>query len=93
MRVSCSCLVKGASESLIPAIKELGVEPIVTNQVIRAVYDGKDKKIGEGIIKLFVEEREHDIYVHYDPEEIAQQQKKRKPHPRSSKRKKQPKKP
>lgn len=88
MRVSCSCLVKGASENLLPEVRKMGIEPIVTNQVIRAVYEGKDKKIGEGIVKLFVEEKEHDIYVHYDPEEIAEQQKRPTPHPSSSDRKK-----
>lgn len=90
MRVSCSCLVKGASENLVPNIRKMGLEPIITNQVIRVVYDGKDKSIGEAIVRLFADETDHDVYVHYAPDEIEQYQpiKSLKKHPRSSDRKK-----
>lgn len=90
MRVSCGCLARTASEGLAQKIQALGVEPIVTQQIIRGVYDGKDKRIGEGLVKLFVEEQDHDIYVHYDPDECPADQPKvqPKPHPRSSNRKK-----
>lgn len=90
MRVSCGCLAKTASEGLADKIRAIGVEPIITSQIIRAVYDGKDKSIGEAIVRLFADEIDHDVYVHYAPDEINSYQpiKPPKQHPRSVDRKK-----
>lgn len=78
MRVSCACLKKLASDGLVAEIKSLGIPPIVTNQVIRAVYEGHDKSIGEAIVELFCKEAEHEIHVHYDEGEIAKETRKAK---------------
>lgn len=65
MRVSCSVPVGMASSTLIPHIQSLGLEPIVTAEVIRAVYEGDDVNLGEGLIALFAHEGDHEITADY----------------------------
>lgn len=69
MRVSCGCPIKTATDGLVDEIEGLGITPIVTNQVIRAVYEGPDKRIGEAIVELFSREIDHDVTVFYDKAE------------------------
>lgn len=64
MRVSCSCPAKLATSTLVDRLKVLGVQPIVTSQVIRAVYEGNDKNIGEAIVNIYAHEADHEITVH-----------------------------
>lgn len=69
MRVSCACPVELASSTLEEKIRTLGITPIVTTQVIRAVYDGPDKSIGEAIVNMYAHEADHEINVQYTTEE------------------------
>lgn len=69
MRVSCGCPKELASEGLIEEIIGLGVQPIVTTEVIRAVYEGSDKRVGEAIVLLFEKEAGHDVTVQLNEEE------------------------
>lgn len=68
MKVSCACSVDLASPDLVEKLIGLGVEPIVTSQVIRAVYEG-NRKTGERIVDIFGREPDHDIYYSYDKSE------------------------
>lgn len=93
MRVSCSCARDTASEGLVKEIAALGLQPIVTNQIIRGVYEGDDHNIGGALVTLFSQEQDHDVFVHFDKGEIDQYKpqtlpKQPKQHPRSSRRKK-----
>ncbi len=63
MRVSCSAARSPYEDRLIERIKILGLTPIVTPILIRAVYEGADRVLGEKLIDLFEHEPEHDIYV------------------------------
>lgn len=71
MRVSCGCPIETArsAETLINWIKQIGLEPIVTNTTIRCVYEGEDKAKGEVIVQMFEVEVGHDITVFYDEDE------------------------
>lgn len=69
MRVSACVPRELASDSLVEELESLGVPPIITSQVIRAVYDGPDKHIGEAIVELFCCEDGHDINVQHTTEE------------------------
>lgn len=69
MRVSCACPAKLASDTLVDRLKVLGLQPIITSQVIRAVYEGPDKSIGEAIVEIYAHEADHDINVQYDKNE------------------------
>lgn len=69
MRVSCSAPLDTCSQTLYKELEALGVQPIVTNILVRAVYEGDDRYIGEGIVELFSYERDHEITVYYSPEE------------------------
>lgn len=71
MKVSCSCARDTASENLVKSIAKLGVTPIVTDQIVRAVYEGTDRKVGEELVHLFAREIDHDVFVHYDKNELA----------------------
>ncbi len=63
MRVSCSAARSPYEDQLIERIKILGLKPIVTPILVRAVYEGADRALGEKLIDLFEHEPEHDIYV------------------------------
>lgn len=69
MRVSCGCPAATASEGLVDEIKQLGLTPIVTSQVVRAVYEGHNRGTGEAIVQLYEKEIDHDITVFYDKDE------------------------
>lgn len=69
MRVSCACPVNLASDTLVDRLKVLGLQPIITSRVIRAVYEGPDKSIGEAIVEIYACEAEHEINVQYDKDE------------------------
>lgn len=65
MRVSCSVPVNLASSTLVDHIKILGIHPIITSEVIRAVYEGDDVSIGEALIDMFSHEADHHITADY----------------------------
>lgn len=69
MRVSCGCPANMATDTLVERLQTLGLHPIVTSQVIRAVYEGPDRKLGEAIVEIFAHEADHDITVFYDKAE------------------------
>lgn len=69
MRVSCACPRELASDGLIEEIELLGITPIITTQVVRAVYEGPDKGTGEAIVELFSREAGHEVNVQYNQEE------------------------
>lgn len=71
MRVSCGCPIATARDAdvLINWIKQVGLEPIVTSTIIRCVYEGDDKALGEAIVQMFEVEVGHDITVFYSEEE------------------------
>lgn len=69
MRVSCACPANMATDTLIERIRLLGIQPIVTPQVVRAVYEGPDKKLGTSIVEMFSHEADHEINVQFDREE------------------------
>lgn len=71
MRVSCGCPKATASPTLIGRLQARGIKPIVTNVIIRAVYEGPDKSIGEFIVETFSQEKDHDVTVFYDEQEQA----------------------
>lgn len=65
MRVSCSAPIQTATDTLVDHIKVLGLHPIVTSEVIRAVYEGDDVSIGEALIDMFSHECDHHITADY----------------------------
>lgn len=69
MQVSCSAPLSTCTPTLTTEIKKLGITPIVTNILVRAVYEGDDRSIGEAIVNLFSFEYDHEITVFYSPEE------------------------
>lgn len=69
MRVTCACPAEKASETLVEQLKKLGIEPIITSQVIRAVYEGPHRDIGEGIVAIYDNEQDHEIVVQYSDKE------------------------
>lgn len=65
MRVHCACPTRYATDTLLKRLSSLGIEPIVTPQVIQAVYEGTDKSIGETLVEMFLHEADHVITVQY----------------------------
>lgn len=65
MRVTCSCPVNLVSDTLVDRLTSIGVKPITTNKVVRAVYEGPDKSKGEAIVEMFQHEADHEIEVQY----------------------------
>jgi len=63
MRVSCSSPIGPQSEQLIEQIKALGLQPIVTPILVRAVYEGSNRELGEKIVELFRQETKPQITV------------------------------
>lgn len=75
MRVSCSCLKRTATKTLVGWIEHVGLQPIITNQLIRCVYEGDDRALGEAIVQMFEHEADHDITVIYSREEQQESEK------------------
>lgn len=69
MRVSCACPKDLATASLEGWIRHVGLQPIITDKVIRCVYEGDDRTLGEAIVQMFEHERDHEITVFYSKEE------------------------
>lgn len=76
MRVSAACPAQLASDTLVDKIRVLGIQPIITSQVIRAVYEGPDKSIGEAIVNMYAHEADHEINVQYGKEEQRKMERK-----------------
>lgn len=68
MRVSCACPVETATPDLVDRIQNLGLQPIVTSIIIRAVYEGPDHALGKRVVELFSNEIGHTITIgDYEP--------------------------
>lgn len=65
VRVSCGVAVEKASPELVQKLKQLGIKPIITTCVIRAVYEGPDKTLGQKIVELYKGEATDDIYYDF----------------------------
>lgn len=63
MRCTCATPRETCSPDLIENLTAIGVPPIVTPHVIRAVYDGPNRNTAQAIIDLFEKESCHDIVV------------------------------
>lgn len=72
MRVSCSTPVDQASKDLARRLVELGLKPIVTSQVVRVVYEGPSRVVGDIIVEIFQREADHEITVDYTAKEKKQ---------------------
>lgn len=57
------------SPHLCEEIIELGLVPIVTSKIIRAVYEGPDEAKGKALVKIFEKEVDHDIVEFHDSNE------------------------
>lgn len=75
MQVSCSCPKDLATSTLEGWIRQIGLQPIVTNKVIRCVYEGSDRTLGEAIVERFAHEADHEVTVHYDKSELSAKEK------------------
>lgn len=69
MHLSCSCPRYTASPGLLMTLNLLRIQPIRTPEVIRVVYEGPDRELGETIVRLFAAEQDSDITVYYDKNE------------------------
>lgn len=69
MRLTCEATRSSCSATLADDIRALGKEPIVTDTVVRAVYEGPDLVLGEAIIGRFKMEPHHGIVADYDEKE------------------------
>lgn len=67
VRISCSVPTDKASDGLLRRIRQLGIAPIVTPQVIRAVYQGPSRVVGETLMEIFELERDHEITTNLPP--------------------------
>lgn len=76
MRVSAACPAELATSTLVDRLRTLGLQPIITPQVIRAVYEGPDKSLGEAIVDIYSHEADHSITVSYDKEEQRKMERK-----------------
>lgn len=65
VRVSCGVAIGKASPELVNKIEDLGLQPIVTCVIIRAVYEGPDEALGRKIVGLFKREDTNDIYYDF----------------------------
>lgn len=65
-----------ATDTLVERLRVLGLQPIITSQVIRAVYEGDDKSIGEAIVDIYSHECDHEINVQYTQEEMRKVERK-----------------
>lgn len=62
VRLTCGVAADKASENLPDKLRALGVTPIVTSMVVRAVYEGEDVALATRIKALFENEDTTDIY-------------------------------
>lgn len=65
VRVSCGVPIDKASPQLVSKIEELGIKPIITCIIVRAVYEGPDEALGRKIVELFQQENTEDIYYDF----------------------------
>lgn len=75
MRVSCAVDVDKASATLLQDLIGIGVQPIVTTCVIRAVYEGPEVRIGQRIVNRYELEHHPQITVDYAEGEEKQAKK------------------
>lgn len=61
MRISCGANVQTCRPTLERDIRILGLQPIVTCSVVRAVYEGDDQHIVDCLIEMFSSQPDHDI--------------------------------
>lgn len=76
MRVTCACPADLASSTLVDRLTSMGIEPIITSKVVRAVYDRPDRRLGEAIVELYQHEADHEIEVQYTEAEQRRQNRK-----------------
>lgn len=62
VRTTCAVKVNEASTELVQKLKELGINPIVTSQVVRGVYEGTDEALAKKIVGVFQQEQNPSIY-------------------------------
>lgn len=62
IRVSCSAPSATISAGLIESLEGIGIKPITTPVLVRAVYEGPDSALGLAIVDIFSKEIDHDIY-------------------------------
>lgn len=72
MKVSCAVPREMATPNLAERLREIGVQPIVTDYVIRAVYEGPNCGLGEAIMDMFSREVDHEVSVFYTEKELEQ---------------------
>lgn len=77
MRVSCGCPKSTASSALLDDLAARGIEPIITNTIIRVVYEGPNVRTGEYIVQRFSEEEGCDLTVFYDGAKQTKAQRRR----------------
>lgn len=73
MRVSCEVPRDQCSATLLEDLKQLGIEPIITPSIVRAVYEGTSVQLGEAIVARFKLEHCHGIVSYYDKAEVEAQ--------------------
>lgn len=62
VRVTCGVAFHKASNDLTERIYALGLKPIITNTVIRTVYEGDNRSLAEKIVEIYQQEKDADIY-------------------------------
>lgn len=70
MRVSCACPVELATSTLVDNLRGMGLHPIITTKVVRVVYEGPNRSLGEAIVELYAHEADHEITVSYNDDEV-----------------------
>lgn len=75
MRVSCAVPKEFCSEGFIWKLQEMKLDPIVTTQIVRVVYEGDDHQLGARIVEMFAHEVDHDITVDYCDEKPKRKKK------------------
>lgn len=67
MRVSCSVPREGSWIGLPEEIRGIGIEPIITSQVVRAVYEGHDARVGLALAGIFRTQPGSEVILDEDP--------------------------
>lgn len=62
VRLTCGVAASKASPDLPEKIRRVGVEPIITSLVVRAVYEGEDVALATRVKAIFEQEDTTDIY-------------------------------
>ena len=76
VRTTCAVKANEASAELVQKLKDLGINPIVTSQVVRGVYEGTDEVLAKRIVEVFQQEQNPDIFYddgRREQDEIAMQ--------------------